>query len=771
MSREVIPYIKVTWEDTPENFTQEKLARIKTYFKKKYKTNKVNVVTKSLNTGGIVKNIDASENVLDEAFQTTLVKEYIKEHKIDVKWEDFKRLHNKINEKIGLATTTPQHKKWIIKWIEFDNFLSFGEGNKLDFEKSKGITVIDSIPSNFGGKTTVSVDLLLFLFFNTTTKSAKAIEIFNRYTDKNRVLVRGQVQIDGDDYIIERGIVRNKTKKGAWSVSTTLNFSKKLADNTLQNLEGEQRRETETFIKESIGTVDDFLMTILATGTNLESLIESKPTARGQVLTRYIGLDSLKKKEDTCKQIYSEWGRTLISNLYNKVQLTHQIEGYEESIKESNEDIKETDKSLLDINKRLKKGQTYKDDLLKRKHTDIDERLTKLDPIELEETINTFTEKVGSKKKEFKEFKVVEPETFYNKKEHEKVNKLLEGLKYERGIQQGKLEEHKKSQKRIEGGEMCGLCGLKLSQVKFNDETQTNLVVCKKNIKDIDKKISNKTTEVDKIEVSKKQFEKYDRDKLKNVMLELEFEKLNKTLLDKKTILSNWNKNKERLEQNRDIELKLIKAQTRIQTLESEKHGATLKIKEVENNINNLKKDIKTNDDRIKKIEEEELVDKIFKAYLTVYGKNGISKTILKSMVPFINNELGVLLSDSAEFTLELKMNEKNEVEFWMVDNSSGLEKLMRSGSGYERTIASLALRAVLARVCSLPKPNVVCFDEVYGKVSNENLELIGKFFVKIRDYFEVILVITHNDLVKEWADKILTIKKDNNISKILSYA
>ena len=125
MSKETSPHIKVTWEDTPENFTQEKLARIKTYFKKKYKTTRVNVVTRSVNTGGIVKNIDASENILDEAFQTTLVREYLKDHKIDVKWEDFKRLHNKINDKIGSTTTTPQHKKWIIKWIEFDNFLSF----------------------------------------------------------------------------------------------------------------------------------------------------------------------------------------------------------------------------------------------------------------------------------------------------------------------------------------------------------------------------------------------------------------------------------------------------------------------------------------------------------------------------------------------------------------------------------------------------------------------------------------------------------------------
>lgn len=29
------PFIKVTWEDTPENFTQEKIKRLKSYFKKK----------------------------------------------------------------------------------------------------------------------------------------------------------------------------------------------------------------------------------------------------------------------------------------------------------------------------------------------------------------------------------------------------------------------------------------------------------------------------------------------------------------------------------------------------------------------------------------------------------------------------------------------------------------------------------------------------------------------------------------------------------------
>jgi DNA repair exonuclease SbcCD ATPase subunit len=102
-----------------------------------------------------------------------------------------------------------------------------------------------------------------------------------------------------------------------------------------------------------------------------------------------------------------------------------------------------------------------------------------------------------------------------------------------------------------------------------------------------------------------------------------------------------------------------------------------------------------------------------------------------------------------------------------MIDNNTQVEKLMASGSGYERTIASLALRAVLSKICSLPKPNVIVFDEVFGKISNENLEMVGEFFTKIKNYFEKIFVITHNPLVSNWADNIVKITKENNISSV----
>jgi DNA repair exonuclease SbcCD ATPase subunit len=117
---------------------------------------------------------------------------------------------------------------------------------------------------------------------------------------------------------------------------------------------------------------------------------------------------------------------------------------------------------------------------------------------------------------------------------------------------------------------------------------------------------------------------------------------------------------------------------------------------------------------------------------------------------------------------LEVQINDKNEVEFIMIDNSTGVEKLMASGSGYERTIASMALRAVLSKICSLPKPNLMVWDEVFGKISNDNLELVGEFFTKIKEYFEKIFVITHNPLVSNWADNVVKIKKEENVSKVL---
>ena len=85
--------------------------------------------------------------------------------------------------------------------------------------------------------------------------------------------------------------------------------------------------------------MEDFLLTVLTTASNLESLIESKPTDRGNILSRFIGLEALKDKEYAAKKMHSEWSKKLISNIYNVQDLKYEIQkGEDEKIRLENED-------------------------------------------------------------------------------------------------------------------------------------------------------------------------------------------------------------------------------------------------------------------------------------------------------------------------------------------------------------------------------------------------------------------------------------------------
>ena len=265
----------------------------------------------------------------------------------------------------------------------------------------------------------------------------------------------------------------------------------------------------------------------------------------------------------------------------------------------------------------------------------------------------------------------------------------------------------------------------------------------------------------------KKAFDLYERNKLIKEKFEIQLESLKLKKDQAQDKLDRFNKDKEKFEENKKIDETILRADMRLDDLQREKEGVNYEITTSQANIKKYEEKIVDFKDLIEKIKEEEAKLKIYKIYLELFGKKGISKMIMRSMMPVINSELQRLLMDSAEFKLEVRISEKDEVEFWMIDNNTQIEKLMSSGSGFERTMASLALRAVLSKVCSLPKPNVVVFDEVFGKISNDNLEMVAEFFHKIKDYFEKILIITHNPLVSQWSDGIVKIEKTNNVSQV----
>ena len=761
------PYVQVVWEDTPENFTQEKLKSVKAYFQKKYSTTSVNVITKLKKTEEVQDNVDVTINIMDENYQHNLIKSILQSKSQENLYEDILKIDSAVNNKmIAEQDEIASFKKWYIKKIEFSNFLSYGENQHINFEKLGGITVIESDPPNFGGKTVLSVDLLMFLFFNTTTKTNKAEEIFNRYSDKDKVSVRGEIIIDGEDYIIVRELERKKSKSGEWNVKTELDFFKKFPDGSLVKFTGEQRRETEKFIKTSIGSYEDFLMTILTTGTNLEDLLDAKPTARGQVLSRFLGLDFLKRKEETGKEIYSEFSKSMISNIYNTETLKNENEELLVKNQEFDKNIIESEVKIEDVKGRIVKGQEYRDNLLKSKVV-VDREISLLNPENTKKEVETFEYQIKQNVQLRDGVKIVEPSEFYYENEHDKVKEEYQKTYKQKVELDTNISSIQKLKSSVSGGIKCEHCGIELMNAAITQSRIAELdglIGQKTKIEGLMQELSDKEQGFVKL---KKDFDEYERNKLvyEKYQATIEnFELKKESLVDK---LKRYDDVQDVIKSNEQIESQIIKANLRLEDLKREEQLVQHEVTNSRFKITNNLEKINTNNNLIIKISEEQQKEVKYKVYLELFGKNGISKRIMKNMMPLINSELQRLLQDSCYFRLEIRISEKNEVEFCMIDNNTQIEKLMTSGSGYEKTIASLALRAVMAKVCSLPKPNITVFDEVFGKISNDNLEMVYEFFIKIKEYFENILVITHNPMISNWADNIIKITKTDNISKV----
>lgn len=769
------PYIKVTWIDTPEAFTSERLKRAKEILKERYNTRHIKIVTKVISNKSDkkLKALEISESILDPNYQKTLMKEFIKVNNISVNHELIERLDNKINQVIfDREDTRVKYNRWYIKNVEFSNFLSFGEGNVINFEELEGITVVESNPKNFGGKSTSTVDLLMFLFFATTTKTDKFEDIFNRFTDVDRVFAKATITIDGDDYIIERSVNRKLGRSGSYNVKSDLDFSKILQDGSIQNLSGEQRRETEKYIEKAIGTKTDFLSTILTTGYNLEELIDSKPTARGQILTKFIGLDSLKEKEEICREQHNEYKRTMVSNTHNKFNLQQDIETYHTNIIDKDKEIDNTEKRLVEVTENKNVLEKKKENLLSEKHGDVDEALIRTNPKTIQTEIDEINDKIKKVGETLKNTIVKEPKNYYLEDDHDKLKDEIRENKFEvkqKGID---IERIQSEIKQLKDGSICLACKRPLENVDHTKEIEDK----EKEIKTIQGQIDllNKESlklQEDEVKHSelKKEYDLYEKNKLVSTRYELEIKQFEIDKSEKIKKLEYFEANKKKHERNLEIDKQLIILNTQIETAVSDVKQCNILIERYTTEIKTIREKINTNRELIKKIELEETVCATYEAYQTVFGKTGISKTILRDMIPFLNNELEHLLDDSCFFKLELSVNGKNELDFHMIDTETRVVKSINAGSGYEKTIASLALRSVLTKVSSLPKPNIVVMDEVFGKIADENIEMVGEFFKKIKKYFDHIIVISHNPLIRTWSDNLLMIEKSDNISSIHS--
>lgn len=769
--------IRVDWQDYPENRTLETINRVKTYFSEKYglpkSSIKINFIPILKNSVGKVVDITDGliDNIMDTAYQRKLFTQWIEINGVDIDFDRLCRLDEKVNDVlVNLGEEDIRYRRWSINKLWIDNFLSFGDGNIVDYDNLKGLTIVNSLPANQGGKTIFSIDSLLFLFFGKTTKTDTASEIFNTFTDKDEVVVGGEINIDGEEYIIERKLFRKKTKTGNYKTSSELNFYRVLSDGTHENLEGEQRRETDKLISETIGTFDDFMLTIVATAKNLEDLLETKPTQRGRLLTKFIGLEIIEKKEEINKGLMSDFKSKMKSNVYNTKELEFEIEDNIEKIKENNSEIKNNKSKLEKVDGEISEANSKKEELLSEKYI-IDDEVSNVNPKTLQDEIDTLTNEGVEKKesldsiiKSISKIKKVD----YDEDLHDDIRKQEREIVLDKGKKEGEIERVTELIKNLEEGEICPTCKRALEEVDHSKEIKEEkdkLKELENLLKVVVKDFNKITKELERQSNLKSNSDEKDRLDLSKDRLEIEIEGLRVDLKEKLNLKKSYERNVDYIEKNRNLESKILGYNQLIEKLNKKRDGIRNEISDLKNDSKQKREKNVENEKIIQQILREEEVLKIFEIYNRMIGKNGISKLVLSSVIPIINYELDRLLDEVCDFQVQLEINDKNEVDFNIVKKD--VTKKLKSGSGLETTLASLALRCVLGRISTLPKPNIIVFDEVLGKVANINLDYVKIFFDKIKKMYEVILLITHNPITQDWGDKIITIEKNNDVSSL----
>lgn len=775
--------VLIRWNTDKQITTKEEEKNIISEMAKKYGIPAKNIrIDKHYRTGNEVDGAlagDIVQNVNDPKFMQELMKQYIAVNGItDVDFEDIVKIDSAINAMIDFSVYD-KGKKYSIKWVKWGNFLSYGPDNFFDFTKLHGLVLLNGVPANKSGKSTFAYDLLHFLLFGkTNTKKAKTLgDLFNNYLPDERTMhVEGCINIDGDDYIIKRTITRPAAGKKSKTITNKVEYYKLAQDGSEielqdENQQGASTTQTTKIIKDALGNESDFDLIISANAKQLDSLISLTETEKGRLLARWIGLSVIEDKDVKAREMWNKKisvGR--FCDIYNRTQLENDVKDLEFENSEL-ASLKETNiKAIEDC---VKKGTELSEnrDLLLSSKRDIDPNLSKIDV----ETLKSMMDKIvdnGKRmvaEKELVEGQIKEigdinySEDDYNKMKKE--NDLLISKMAEARTTIAHLKEMNVS---LQKSEYCPVCHRKFDDVDNTETINKNVEKIQQETKhgiEMKKRSEELTASMNAISENRVLFQKKSKLELRLAAINSEIISQRADYTEKKALLNDIKKNEESIKKNNEIDTKLNVINENIRANDEIRRSKEQDNIDIDRHIAKNNEAISTNKSYILKIEEEQKTEKNWKLYLQMIGKDGISKMVLRNTLPIINSELNRLLDDTADFSVEVTMDDKNDIDFLLIRD--GVVTRLAGASGLETTQAALALRVVLGKMSRLSRPPFILLDEILGTVAKENLDDMKKLYDKIVSEYDFVLHICHIDLDWYSEGNVITVTKKDNISSI----
>lgn len=766
---------------------------------------KYNVPVKNveINFKPIVVNVDGKRvsltdnicnNIQNPEYQKQLMQTYINlKNYQDINWEEINKIDNQINAFLDFDQYT-KYKLYKLKSLKWSNYLSYGPDNYFDFTKLSGLVLLNSEPANQGGKTTFAIDLMRFALFGKSEKCPQLNCVFNSYNEEaTSVVVEACLEIDNEDYVIRRTINRPTLKRRTKNskCSQTLEYFKIVNGNyeNIENCGGESVKSTNNIIKDAIGNVDDFNLVVSANSYTLNSLLRMGATERGELFSRWLGLLSIKKKEEIASKIWKDsYKKTLLNDKYNKQSLNNEIEDYKTYISGCNEEIVKLNNSLQEVSDNIINYNEKKNVELS-KLKPIMDNLELIDVTTIDNEINRLNSELLVKRGQFQKLKeeylkikdiTFNPDELENvKEEKNKIEKDIEvknirnaEIKVEIKVINQQISD---IDRLVEEG-VCPTCHQKidlaeqdkLKSVHVNHKTQliNEGVKNKEGIDKLTETLSLVNKKISDLENSQQTLNLKTQNELQLQTLKVNIEYLKSQIEKHQTTKDNIKQNEENIKINAAIRASILTIDSSIKNETNIKENYIREIESKKTIINQSNDEVNKRQSLIKQLEDEEVLVRNWNLYQELVGKNGISKLVLKEALPIINSEVNRLLDGLCDFEVELTLDDSNIVVVNLLRDGVVMD-LGIAASGFEGTIASLALRAALGNISSMSKPSLLCIDEVLGPIASTNMENIHELYKRIVTNYDFIINITHNESIYDWHNHIITVTKENNISKI----
>src|SRR6056300_1692173 len=325
------------------NIPLSKLKRVCDYAQAKWSATSVNFVNKYEGGASSIKSATGKAiNMRDPDNQEKFLREFMDSKEIDdTVRERVVELSRDYLKKVS-ADDISRNVVWDIKKMEWDYLFNYGKGNSIDFSKLSGLVGI--FGKNYSGKSSI-IDAALFGLFNDTSKGErKNVHIINQNQEK--ALCKLEIAVGDDVYKISRSLERTKT-----SAKTDLDFTKYTLGVHAESKNGETRNATDENIRNTFGTMNDFMMTSLSAQNDSFGFINEGSTKRKEILAKFLDLQIFDQMHKLAKQDSAEM-RGVIKHL-NSVDWQKKLARAEAEFQEIIEDIDAQNALCIKHNERL----------------------------------------------------------------------------------------------------------------------------------------------------------------------------------------------------------------------------------------------------------------------------------------------------------------------------------------------------------------------------------------------------------------------------------